>query len=127
MTTEPIRVMIVDDHGMVRFGLRGYIETIPSMSVVGEAGSGEEAIELLKTLDVDIVLMDLVLPGMSGAQAIQHMRDCFPRVRVIVIGICAVRRASVVTIQLHSLRTRTHADTPIAVNASADDGSLVDE
>ncbi|MFN8531367.1 MAG: response regulator transcription factor [Anaerolineae bacterium] len=80
-----IRLMIVDDHGMVRFGLRGYIETIPSMSVVGEAGSGEEALELLKTLDVDIILMDLVLPGMSGAQAIQHIRDCYPRVRVIVM------------------------------------------
>jgi len=80
-----IRIMIVDDHGMVRFGLRGYLETVPTMHVVSEAGSGEEALSQLQTLDVDIVLMDLVLPGMSGAQAIQHIREHYPRVRVIVM------------------------------------------
>ena len=63
----------------------------------------------------------------DAAQRRQRLQQHRQRVRVIVIGICAVRRASVVTIQLHSLSTRTHADTPIAVNASADDGSLVDE
>jgi DNA-binding NarL/FixJ family response regulator len=82
---SPIRIVIVDDHGMVRFGLRGYIETIPALKVVGEAGSGEEALDLLKTLDTDIVLMDLVLPGMSGAEAIQHIGALYPEVRVIVM------------------------------------------
>ncbi len=84
-TSSPIRIIIVDDHGMVRFGLRGYIETIPSLQVVGEAGSAEEVLELLTTVEVDIVLMDLVLPGMSGAEAIQHINVDHPRVRVIVM------------------------------------------
>ena len=58
-----IRVLIVDDHGMVRFGLRAYIELVPALRVVGEAASGEQAIQLMETVTVDIVLMDLALPG----------------------------------------------------------------
>lgn len=87
MTTNtiPVRVMIVDDHGMVRFGLRGYLETFPALRVVGEAGSAEEALALLQTLAVDIILMDLVLPGMSGAAAIQRIGELRPNVRVIVM------------------------------------------
>ncbi len=87
MTTNnaPVRVMIVDDHGMVRFGLRGYLETFSALSVVGEAGSGEEALHLLQTLEVDIVLMDLVLPGMPGSEAIRCIAEKHPSVRVIVM------------------------------------------
>ncbi|MCK6579526.1 MAG: response regulator transcription factor [Anaerolineae bacterium] len=80
-----IRVMIVDDHGMVRFGLRGYIETMPGLKVVGEAGSGEEALRLLETSEVDIILMDLVLPGMSGAEATRIIAERYPAVRVIIM------------------------------------------
>jgi DNA-binding NarL/FixJ family response regulator len=83
--TTPIRIMIVDDHGMVRFGLRGYIETIPMLHVVGEAGSGEECLALLESLSVDIVLMDLVMAGMSGAEAIQRIAERHPSIRVIVM------------------------------------------
>jgi len=85
INNAPVRVMIVDDHGMVRFGLRGYLETFSALSVVGEAGSGEEALHLLQTLDVDIVLMDLVLPGMSGAEAIRFIGEKHPSARVIVM------------------------------------------
>ena len=74
-----IRILIVDDHGMVRFGLRGYIETMPCLQVVGEAASGEEALQLMQTLEVDIVLMDLVLPGISGAEADAHYRRLPPQ------------------------------------------------
>ncbi len=87
MTTKtvPIRVLIVDDHGMVRFGLRGYLETFPTLCVVGEAGSAEEALDVLESLSVDVVLMDLVLPGMSGAEAILRIGERYPAVRVIVM------------------------------------------
>lgn len=80
-----IRIVIVDDHGMVRFGLRGYIESMPCLSVVGEAGSGEEALRLLETQEVDVVLMDLVLPGMSGADTTRIIAERFPEVRVIIL------------------------------------------
>lgn len=83
--TATIRVMIVGDHGMVRFGLRGYIETMPGLKVVGEAGSGEETLRLLETTEVDIILMDLVLPGMSGAEATRIIAERYPTVRVIIM------------------------------------------
>ncbi|MBZ0287240.1 MAG: response regulator transcription factor, partial [Anaerolineae bacterium] len=83
--TTPIRILIADDHGMVRFGLRGYIETMPGLQVVGEAATGEEVLELLETQAVDIILMDLVLPGMSGAEATHIIAARYPNVRVIIL------------------------------------------
>lgn len=85
LLTGPIRIVIVDDHGMVRFGLRGYIETMPDLQVVGEASSGEEVLELLETVEADIILMDLVLPGMSGADATRIIGVRYPAVRVIIL------------------------------------------
>ena len=84
-SSPPIRILIADDHGMVRFGLRGYIETMPGLQVVGEAASGEEVLSLLETLEVDIVLMDLVLPGISGAEATRMIGERYPAVRVIIL------------------------------------------
>jgi DNA-binding NarL/FixJ family response regulator len=83
--STPIRVVIVDDHGVVRFGLRGYLQSVPYLEVVGEAGSGEEVLELMNNVTADIVLMDLVLPGISGAQATQEILKRFPEVRVIIL------------------------------------------
>jgi two-component system, NarL family, response regulator LiaR len=84
-SSGPIHVLIVDDHGMVRFGLRGFIESVPRLQVVGEAGSGEEALIMMETLEVDIVLMDLVLPGMTGAEATREISKRFPLARVIIL------------------------------------------
>jgi two-component system, NarL family, response regulator LiaR len=83
--SSPIRVLVVDDHGMVRFGLRGYLESVPNLQVVGEASSGEQALELMESVDVDIVLMDLVLPGMSGADATREIAKRYQSVRVIIL------------------------------------------
>ncbi len=83
--SSPIRVLIVDDHGMVRFGLRGYIESVPNLQVVGEAASGEQALQLMASVGVDIVLMDLVLPGISGADATREIAKRYPSVRVIIL------------------------------------------
>ena len=85
LSASPIRILITDDHGMVRFGLRGYIETMPGMVVAGEAASGEEALSLLNALPVDIVLMDLVLPGIPGAEATRLIAERHPTVRVIIL------------------------------------------
>jgi DNA-binding NarL/FixJ family response regulator len=81
----PIRILIVDDHGVVRFGLRGYLESVPNLTIVGEAVSGELALDLLDRVAVDIVLMDLVLPGMSGAEATREIMRRHPAVRVIIL------------------------------------------
>src|SRR5450631_2769273 len=81
----PVRILIVDDHGMVRFGLRGYLQSMPGLAVAGEASTAEEALELLEHTEIDVVLMDLALPGMSGAQATRLIVQRYPRVRVLVL------------------------------------------
>jgi len=80
-----IRILIVDDHGMVRFGLRGYLQSTPGLTVAGEASSAEEALALLETLDINVVLMDLALPEMSGAEATRLIRQRYPDVKVLVL------------------------------------------
>jgi DNA-binding NarL/FixJ family response regulator len=84
-TSCPIRILIADDHGMVRFGLRGYMATMPGLDVVGEAASGEEVLCFLEAHEVDIILMDLVMPGMSGAEATRVLAERYPNVRVIIL------------------------------------------
>ncbi|HEY2724876.1 MAG TPA: response regulator transcription factor [Pseudonocardiaceae bacterium] len=82
---ELIRLLLVDDHEMVRTGLRTFLELQDDMEVVGEAGSGERALALVAALRPDIVLLDLVLPGMSGVQTAQRLREQHPDVKVVVL------------------------------------------
>jgi len=80
-----IRVILVDDHPVVRFGLSAIIGLEPDMVVVGEVGSGEEACSICSSRPSDVVLMDLRLPGMSGVEAIRAIRKTHPRLRFIVL------------------------------------------
>ena len=81
----PIRIMIADDHPVVREGFAAMIETEPDMSVVGQARSGEEALELFRRVRPDVTLMDLRMPGMGGVEAIRAIRREFPDSRLIVL------------------------------------------
>ncbi|HEX8033610.1 MAG TPA: response regulator transcription factor, partial [Ktedonobacterales bacterium] len=83
--TEPITVLIVDDHALVRQGVRAFLETQPDLNVVGEAESGEEAIRLAADLVPDVVLMDLVMPEMDGVEATRRLKQVSPRSQVIVL------------------------------------------
>ena len=82
---EPIRIMITDDHPVVREGFAAMIETEPDMVVVGQARSGEEALELFQRVRPDVTLMDLRMPGMGGVEAIRALRREFPNSRLIVL------------------------------------------
>jgi NarL family two-component system response regulator LiaR len=82
---DPITVMIVDDHEMVRRGACSYLEAQPDISVVAQAGSGEEAVKLAQEFIPDVVLMDLVMPGMDGATATQAIRENCPDIQVIAL------------------------------------------
>lgn len=81
----PIRVIIVDDHAMVRAGLATFLEVSDGLTLVGEAGNGQEAIELCEKLCPDVVLMDLVMPDFSGVEATCIIRERWPKTQVIVL------------------------------------------
>jgi DNA-binding NarL/FixJ family response regulator len=82
---EPITVMIVDDHEMVRNGAKGYLEVQPEIEVVAEAESGAEAVRLAREFIPDVVLMDLVMPGMDGVEATRKVKDISPRTQIIIL------------------------------------------
>lgn len=83
--TDPIRVLIVDDHTMVRKGLGAFLRVAPDLELVGEASSGAEALRACADYHPDVVLMDLVMPEMDGATATRHIRDKYPDIQVIAL------------------------------------------
>ena len=82
---DVITVMIVDDHEMVRHGAAGYLEAQDDIHVIAEAASGEEALSLAKEHVPDVVLMDLVMPGLDGVEATRRLKDTSPRTQVIIL------------------------------------------
>jgi two-component system, NarL family, response regulator LiaR len=83
--TDPITVLLVDDHSMVCMGLKAFFSTLADIQVVGEAGSGEEAVKLVEQHAPDVVLMDLILPGMDGVEATRQVKKASPRTQVIML------------------------------------------
>ena len=80
-----IRVMLVDDHAVVRSGLSTFLMTCEDMEMVGEASSGEQALAIYQQAKPDVVLMDLSMPGMDGATATRMIREKCPEIQVIVL------------------------------------------
>lgn len=85
MFTRKISILIVDDHEVVRQGLRAYLDAQPDFVVVGEASSGEDAVQLAMEYLPDVVLMDLVMSGMGGVQATRRVKDVTPRSQIVVL------------------------------------------
>ena len=83
--TGPIRVVLVDDHGVVRRGLRGYLELLDDIEVVGEAENGLEGVDLVGELTPDVVLMDIVMPQLDGIGAITRIKAAQPQVQVVAL------------------------------------------
>jgi two-component system, NarL family, response regulator len=84
-SASPINVLLVDDHVVVRMGLRSMIESEACMRVVGEAGNGEEALDLFRKLKPDVVLMDLRMPRVGGVEAITAIRAHDPKAHILVL------------------------------------------
>lgn len=82
----PIRILIADDHGLVRSGLKALLDDMPNMSVVGEATTGSEVLQFLRAHPVDIVILDLTMPDRSGLDVLLHIKAECPHVRVLVFS-----------------------------------------
>jgi NarL family two-component system response regulator LiaR len=82
---DPIRVMIVDDHGMVRRGLTAYLSSEADISVVAEARDGQEAIQVCENLQPDVILMDLIMPELGGVAAIRIINNRWPQIRIVAL------------------------------------------
>ncbi|KAF0111720.1 MAG: putative NarL family two-component response regulator [Chloroflexi bacterium] len=83
--SQPIRVMLVDDHTMVRRGLATFLKVFDDLQLAGEAESGEAAIQLCAEVLPDVILMDMVLPNMDGATATRAIRQQFPQVQIVAL------------------------------------------
>src|SRR5690554_5779226 len=85
--SSPIRVLIVDDHAMVRAGLRRILELEPDLQVVGEASDGVEAVEKSQATQPQVVLMDITMPRLNGVEATRALRTKVPSARVVALTI----------------------------------------
>src|SRR5512139_3078314 len=81
---QKIRILIADDHPVVRDGLVAILSTQPDFEIIGEAGSGQEAIDKAAALQPDILLLDLQLPDLDGVQVLQNLRGRYPQIQAIV-------------------------------------------
>ena len=85
-SVKPIRLLLADDHTLVRAGIRALLEKLPGVEVVGEAGDGREVLNLVKARQPDVVLMDISMPGLNGLEAAARMAKEFPDVRVVILS-----------------------------------------
>src|SRR5215216_2737849 len=84
--TEPITVLLVDDHALIREGVRAFLETLPDITVVAEAGSGKEALKLAEEHVPDVALVDLIMPGMDGVEVTRRLATSSPRTNVVILS-----------------------------------------
>lgn len=83
---KTVRVILADDHPIVRAGIRETLKEVPGVEVVGEASDGREAIELVKTGHPDVVFMDISMPNLNGLEATERIIKAFPKVRVVILS-----------------------------------------
>jgi DNA-binding NarL/FixJ family response regulator len=82
---EPIRVLIADDHPLFRDGLRTLLESVPDMQVIGEVATGDEVLAQATTLQPDVILMDIKMPGMNGIEATRRLQQTSPHIRILML------------------------------------------
>jgi DNA-binding NarL/FixJ family response regulator len=123
---KPIRVLLVDDHTLLRAGLRVLLQDLPAVEVVGEAASGEEALVLVEALGPDILLCDVTMPGPSGLEVAEQVARNFPGTRTIILSMHAEKEYAVKALQAgavgYLLKDAGTAELELALRAVAGGG-----
>ncbi|ACZ87582.1 response regulator receiver protein [Streptosporangium roseum DSM 43021] len=129
MREHPIRLMIVDDHPVVRDGLRGIFHGVPDIEVVAEAADGHQALAQTRATRPDVVLMDLRMPGLDGVGAIERLRSEHPEVHVIVLTTydtdADVSRALAAGVAGYLLKDAPREELQAAVRTAAAGGRIL--
>jgi DNA-binding NarL/FixJ family response regulator len=125
-----IRILIVDDHAIVRDGIRALLALSTDLTVVGEAGGGREAIALARSLDPDVILMDIAMPDLGGLEATVEIRKARPAARILILSQYAdaeyVRRFLRAGVSGYVLKKAAGADLVAAIRAVHRGGLVLD-
>ena len=126
-TTAAVRVILADDHALLRSGLAALLEQVEGIEVVAEAGDGEEMIRLAEALKPDIVFSDIEMPGRDGLDAIEHLRRSIPQVRCIVVSMHGtaemVKRAAQAGAAGYVMKNASAQELRTAIDTVLDRGS----
>jgi two-component system response regulator NreC len=124
--TKSIRILLADDHAVLRAGLRALLDAEPDMTVVGEAATGEEAIEKTKELNPDVIVMDLSMPGIGGLEATRQLHALDEKTRVLVLTMHAEEEFLLPVLEAggsgYVRKTRADEDLTEAIRTVARDG-----
>ena len=116
-----IRVLLIDDHTLVRAGIRSLLETLENVEVVGESGDGREALELIAQHRPDLALLDIGMPGMNGIEVARQAGKASPRTKIVVLSMyddkVHVAQAILAGVAGYLLKGAAVAELPIAVKA----------
>jgi two-component system, NarL family, response regulator NreC len=117
----PTRILLVEDHSLVRSGIRALLESNPDVKVVGEAGDGREAVELCKTLQPEVVLMDVAMPGLNGVEATRQLNSAQPEIRVVMLSMYGDRQYVLEAIKAgaagYLLKSAAHSELLTAIHS----------
>ena len=124
----PIRVALIDDHALVRDGIRALLAVMPQLEVVGEAGSGAEALELLARVQPDIVLMDIGLKDINGLELTKRLRTEYPAIKVMILSMYDNQEYVSTSLEVgacgYVLKDAPSREIIAAIEAIADGGSF---
>jgi DNA-binding NarL/FixJ family response regulator len=118
-----IRVLLADDHGLFRAGIRALLHTVGDIETVAEASDGREALRLVATRHPDVVLMDIMMPGLNGLDAAARIARAFPRTRVVILSMNADGDSVLRTLRAGAIgylvKTAEPAELGMAIRAAA--------